>query len=36
MLSGEFDYIESKTADDIKVRVYTPPGKTHQVMFCML
>lgn len=29
---GEYDYVESKTADGVQVRVYTPVGKKEQVM----
>jgi len=32
---GEFDFLEDKTADDVKVRVYTPLGKTEQGTFAL-
>lgn len=32
---GEFDYIEESTKNDIKVRVYTPLGKTDQGKFAL-
>lgn len=32
---GEYDYIESKSADGVVVRVYTPKGKTEQGRFAL-
>jgi len=32
---GEFDYVEGKSADDVKVRVFTPLGKKQQGEFAL-
>ena len=32
---GEFDYVEDHTQEGVKVRVYTPPGKSSQGAFAL-
>ena len=32
---GEFDFVESKSADGVDVRVFTPPGKKEQGDFAL-
>ena len=32
---GKFEFIESKTKSDVKVRVFTTPGKKHQAKFAL-
>lgn len=32
---GDFDYIEGKSSDGIKLRVFTPLGKTEQGRFAL-
>ncbi|OGI94341.1 hypothetical protein A3A03_03320 [Candidatus Nomurabacteria bacterium RIFCSPLOWO2_01_FULL_40_18] len=32
---GDFEYIESKTKNDVQVRVFTTPGKKHQAKFAL-
>jgi len=32
---GDFEYIESKTKNNIRVRVFTTPGKKHQAKFAL-
>lgn len=32
---GDFEYIESKTNNSVKVRVFTTPGKKHQAKFAL-
>lgn len=32
---GDFEYIESKTVNNVKVRVFTTPGKKHQAKFAL-
>ena len=32
---GEFDYVESKTAEGVRMRVYTPPGKKERGQFAL-
>ncbi len=32
---GDFEYLESKTSNDVRVRVYTTPGKKHQAKFAL-
>ncbi len=32
---GDFEYIESKTRNDVLVRVFTTPGKKHQAKFAL-
>src|SRR3990167_296924 len=34
-LIGDFEYIESKTKNNIQVRVFTTPGKKHQAEFAL-
>ncbi len=32
---GDFEYLESKTKNNVRVRVYTTPGKKHQAEFAL-
>ena len=32
---GDFEYLESKTNNNVRVRVYTTPGKKHQAKFAL-
>lgn len=34
-MSGEFEYLESKTREGVTVRVFTTPGKKHQAEFAL-
>lgn len=32
---GDFEYLESKTKNNVRIRVYTTPGKKHQAQFAL-